>query len=144
MKLPERISLRISCRGATDLSGLIAELIVSSGKKNPYRIYSPKTDYFANATLIRNDFIGQFQDHWESGLTDRAGDIESAEAVVRVDLYDPRWSIQNRDRALAWPLLPYEQTKWASREEQYRYRTSSRNLEFIASPINVDLEKTTE
>src|SRR5207248_2835791 len=114
MKLPERISLQIFCRSAIDLSGLIAELIVSSGDKNPYRIYFPKTDNFGKTTLTRNDFIGQFRDHWESGLMDHTGDIDSADAIVQVDLYDPRWSLQNRDRALAWPLLSYEHIKCAS------------------------------
>ena len=41
-------------------------------------------------------------------------------------------------------LLTHERKKWSSREEQYRYRTSSRNTEFVVSPIDVDLEKTNE
>jgi len=54
------------------------------------------------------------------------------------------WSIRNKEASLAWPLLTHERTKWASREEQYRYRTSSRNLEFIAQPTTVDLDETNE
>jgi hypothetical protein len=144
MNIPERVTVRVASTGETDLSGLIVELTVTSGQKNPYRIYFPKTDSSGLATLRREDFIGQFTDHWEAGLMDHNGTPESAESTVRVALYEPSWSLANRDAALAWPLLKHERTKWSSRDEQYRYRTSSRNLEFLASPITVDLETTND
>jgi hypothetical protein len=75
---------------------------------------------------------------------DHSGTPESADSVVQVALYDPSWSIQNPKLALAWPLLTHERTKWSSRDEQYRYRVSTRNSELIVSPITVDLEKTNE
>ena len=144
MKVPERIRVRIDCDGDTDLSGLIVALTVKAGHKNPYRICFPKTDRSGIASLTRDDFVGQFKDHWEGGLMDHNGTPDSADSTVRVDLYDPRWSIDNREAALAWPLLPHERTKWSSREEEYRYRTSTRNTEFAVSPIDVDLEKTSD
>jgi len=75
---------------------------------------------------------------------DNDGAPETADSVVRVGLYDPRWSMENVDTSLAWPLLKHERTKWSSREEQYYYRTSTRNGEFVVTPIEVDLEKTHE
>lgn len=144
MRIPERLMLQVVCEDATDLSGLIVELKVTTGRKNPYRIYFPKTDRSGKATLTREDFVGQFTDQWESGLMDHSGTAESANSVVEVTLYDPSWSIQNPDLALAWPLLPHERTKWSSRDEQYRYRTSTSNTQFVASPIAVDIGQASE
>jgi hypothetical protein len=141
MNVPERMTVQIVSTGESDLNGIIVELTVTTGQKNPYRIYFPKTDASGVAALTRDEFIGQFTDHWEAGLMDHSGTPESADATVRVSLYDPSWSLENRDAALAWPLLKYERTKWSSRDEQYRYRTSSRNPEFHVSPIMVDLER---
>lgn len=144
MKVPQQIRVRVSCDGEADLSGLIVELTVWAGKKNPYRIYFPKTDLSGVTILARGDLVGQFEDHWEAGLMDHAGTPETADSLVRIGLYDPTWSIDNADAALAWPLLRYERTKWSSREEQYRYRTSTRNAEFVVSPVEIDLDKTTD
>jgi hypothetical protein len=144
MKLPEQVMVRVTCEGVSDLSSIIVELTVATGLKNPYRIYFPKTDSWGAATLTRDDFVGQFTDHWEAGLMDHSGTPETAEPTVRVGLYDPSWSLKNRDAALAWPLLKHERSKWSSRDEEYRYRTSSRNSEFLASPIMVDIEKTSD
>jgi hypothetical protein len=142
MKVPERVTVHVVSPGESDLSDIIVELTVTTGRKNPYRIYFPKTDRSGAATLTRDDFIGQFSDHWEGGLMDHEGTPETAQSVVQVGLYDPSWSVANPDMALAWPLLKHERTKWSSREEQYHYRTSSRNAEFAVSPIAVDLQKT--
>lgn len=144
MKIPELITVHVESPGESDLSGIIVELMVTTGRKNPYRIYFPKTDGSGVATLTRDDFVGQFTDHWEAGLMDYSGNPESADSTVRVALYDPSWSLENRDAALAWPLLKHERTKCSSRDEQYRYRTSSRNKEFLVSPIMVDLESTSD
>jgi len=133
--------VQLMCDSVSDLSGIIVELTVTTGLKNPYHIYFPKTDSRGIATLTSDDFVGQFTDHWEAGLMDHSGTIDTAESTVRVGLYDPSWSVDNRDAALAWPLLKHERTKWSSRDEEYRYRTSSRNSEFSASPITIDLEK---
>jgi hypothetical protein len=144
MNVPEQITLRVVSDEESDLSDVIVDLTVSTGRKNPYHIYFPKTDRSGVATLTREDFIGQFQDHWESALMDHSGTPESAESVVRVALYDPSWSSENPDLALAWPLLKHERSKWSSREEEYQSRISSRNGEFVATPITVDLHETHE
>ena len=126
--------------GESDMSGIIVKLVVSTGYKNPYHIHFPKTDTPGMATLTRGDFIGQFTDQGEAGIMDHSGTPEDAQSIVRVGLYDPSWSLENRDRAMAWPLLTHERTKWPSRDEEYRYRTSSRNSEFLVLPMTVDLE----
>jgi hypothetical protein len=144
MKIPEEIKVRVICDGESDMSGVVVEVIVSTGKKNPYMIYFPKTDRSGVATLTRADFTGQFTDHWQESLMDHSGTLEDAQPVVRVGLYDLAPSLENRDVVMAWPLLKHERTKWSSRDEEYHYRTSSRNADFLLSPIMVDLEKTTD
>jgi hypothetical protein len=144
MKVPERVTVRVSCDGASDLSCLIVELTVSAGRKNPYRIYFPQTDRSGVTTLTRDDFIGQFQDHWEAGIMDYDGSPETAAPLVRVSLYDPSWALRDPAAALAWPLLPHERTKWSSREQEYKHRTSTRNADFVASSVMVDLEETSD
>jgi hypothetical protein len=144
MKIPEQIRVRIECETDCDLSSLIVELTVRAGRKNPYRIYFPKTDSSGTATLTRDDFVGQFRDHWEAGLMDHDGTPETADSVVRVGLYDPTWSRENPDAALAWPLLKHESLEWSSRQEQYLYRTTTRNTDYVVTPIEVDLETASE
>jgi hypothetical protein len=144
MNVPECTTVHVISPGESDMSGIIVELIVSTGHKNSYRIYFLKTDTSGVATLARGDFVGQFTDQWEAGLMDHSGTPEDAQSIVRVGLYDPSWSLENRDEAMAWPLLTHQRTKWSSREEQYRYRTSSRNCEFLVSPMMVDLESTAD
>jgi hypothetical protein len=75
---------------------------------------------------------------------DHDGTPETTDGVVRIGLYDPTWSRHNADAALAWPLLKHESLKWVSLEGQYRYRTTTRNTDFVVTPIEVDLETTDE
>ena len=135
MRLPDRLDVRVASDDESDLSDLTVEMIVRSGRKNPYHMYFPKTNRAGLTMLTRDDVVDQFGDHWEAGLMDYDGTIESADPVVHITLYDPTWSLQNRAAALAWPLLKNERAKCASREEQYRYRTTARNLDYIASSI---------
>ena len=144
MKIPEQMTVRVVSTDEEDLSGLIVELMVTTGSRNPYYIQFPRTDSSGMATLTRDDFVGQFTDHWESDLMGHSGTPASASSRVQVALYDPSWSLEHRDRAMAWPLLQHERTKWSSREEEYRHSTSSRNLDFLAAPIEVDLEETSD
>ncbi len=141
MNVPERITVRLKCDSKCDLSNIIVQLTVTTGKKNPYHILFPKTDESGLATLTRDEFIGQFTDHWEAGLMDHGGTPETAHSLVRIELYNPSWALKHRSSSLAWPLLKHQRTRWASRDEEYRYRTSSRNLEFAALPITVDLHE---
>ena len=144
MRVPERLVVRVSCANDSDLSDIIVEMTVTSGRKNPYRVYFPKTDRSGVATLTSDDIKGQFTDEWEAGVMDHDGTLETAEPVVRVGLYDPSWSQQHREAALAWPLLTHERTKWPTREDQYGYRTSARNTAYVATPVLVNIEVTSE
>jgi hypothetical protein len=81
-------------------------------------------------------------DHFEEALMDYNGSIESAEPMVEVFLFDPTWSINNKKLALAYPLFKHEATKWKTRKEEYHNRITCRNLEFFASPLEIDLENT--
>ena len=142
MNVPKRITVQVVSEEEADLTGIIVKMVVTTGQKNPYLIVFPKTDAAGTATLTRKDFIGQFRDHWESALMDHAGTPASADSRVEVSLYDPSWAIANKQLALAWPLLKHERTKWSSREDEYQSRVSSRNVEFTATPITVDLHQT--
>jgi hypothetical protein len=55
MKIPEYITVQVVCEGEADLGGIIIELEVTTGRKNPYRIYFPKTDQSGRAALMRDD-----------------------------------------------------------------------------------------
>lgn len=142
MNVPKRIAIQLTSDEEADLSGIIVKMVVTTGQKNPYLIFFPKTDSAGAATLTRKDFIGQFKDHWEAALMDHAGTPASADSRVQVSLYDPSRAIANRQLALTWPLLKHERTKWSSREEEYQSRVSSRNTDFDATPITVDLHQT--
>lgn len=142
VKVSERLTVRVACEGEVALSDIIVELMISTGRKNPYHLYFPKTDHNGMATLTRDEIVGQFADHWEAALMDHSGTLEEASPLVRVRLYDPTWSVANPCTALAWPLMKHERTIWSTREEGRRYRISSRNAEFVASVIEVDVEKT--
>lgn len=142
MNVPNKITVHITSAEESDLSGIIVEMAVTTGQKNPYLIYFPKTGRDGTATLTRKEFMGQFRDHWEFALMDHSGTLANADPRVRVSLYDPSWSIANRELALAWPLSKHDRTKWSSREEEYESRVSSRNFCFIATPITVDLHQT--
>lgn len=142
MKVPKRLTVHVvSASGESDLSDIIVVLTVTTHCKSPYYIMFPKTDGSGVAVLTRKDFLGQFTDHWESGLMDHSGTPETADSTVSVGLYDPSWSVANPERALAWPLLKHQRTKWRSRDEEYRYRTTSRNDEFGFDSVKKDLEK---
>ena len=144
MELPRVLRLRVHAPSETDLSGLIVQLTVQAGRKNPYRIRFPLTNESGQSELTRDDFIGQFKDHWEEGLMDYDGSINTASPVVEVSLYDPTWSIENRELEMAWPLLKHERTKWFSREQEYLDRVSCRNSTFTADQILINLEHTSD
>lgn len=144
MNVPEQLKVRVIAPDETDLSGFIVELTVSTGRRNPYHIRFPKTDHHGVATLSRDDFVGQFTDHWEAGLMDHYGNVDDASSIVTVALYEPSRAIANPKGSLSWPLMRHERTKWSSREEEYRYRVSTRNVDFVARPLTVDLQTTSE
>jgi hypothetical protein len=143
MELFENIYLQIECKKETDLKGLIVQLKVRSGNKNPYYIFFPKSDGKGKSQLSRNDFIGQFEDHFEMGLMDYNGSIQTANPSIEVSLFDPTWMLNNKKLYMAWPLLKNEKPNWNSREEKYNYMVSCTNLEFKMKPFIIDIEKST-
>ena len=144
MNLIRPIRIQVASEKPVDLSGLIVELRVTAGRKNSFHIYSPKTDVKGAAVLGLEDFRGQFTDHFEEALMDYDGSVETAESTVKVSLFDPTWSRNNRNLALAWPLFAHEKTKWRSREQEYNHRISCRNSLFDSAPIFVDLNATSD
>ena len=142
MKVPEKITIQLVPDSPGDLDDLIVLLKVKSGTKNQYYIQFPKTNSQGVAELTREDFVGQFLDHFEEALMDYNGTIESAEPIVEISLFDPTWSINNEKLALAYPLFKHEATKWKTRKEEYNNRINCRNLEFSANPLEIDIENT--
>ena len=144
MEVPTLITIQIRLDQEVELSDLIVQLRVSTGHKNPYYIYFPRTDANGYAELTRADFIGQFTDHYEIGLMDYAGAPRDANPVVVISLFDNTWHKQNRHLAMAGPLLKHEKTKWRSKQEQYDYMVCSRNKHFLCRPEKVDLHELSE
>lgn len=141
MNVPERIQVQLICDGHLELDKIILQVEVISGTKNHYHIHFPKTDKSGTTTLTKKDFIGQFEEHFENGLMDFNGSIETANSIVEISLFDPSYIINNKREYLAWDLFENEKLSWNSREEKYDYIASCSNLEFECSPVSIDLEK---
>ena len=142
MKVPEKIYIQLSCDKKVDLSGIILDIKITAGRKNPYYVTTPKTDKAGKSILTNEDLKGQFEDFWERALMDYDGNLEVAEPIVEVSLWDPTWYRENKGSHFAWDLLKGEKKKWKSREEEYNYKISCRNDEFEADPIRVNLHET--
>ena len=130
MTLPPVIQIKVDCPEGGDLSGLIFQMRVTAGTKNPYYIHFPKTASDGTAHITAEDFRGQFTDRHESGLMDYNGTVETAEEFVHMDLFDPRPMMEHRERLLSWPLFMHEKTVRRSRQERVDYFLSSRNGDF--------------
>jgi hypothetical protein len=142
MNVPDQITLQLVSGAGQDLGKIIVQMIVSTGQRNPRHIQFPKTDPAGRALLTREDFVGQFDDATVADLMGSWGTIRQALPVVEVSLYDPLPA--RAAKKSDWPLGVHEKTKWQSRAAEYAYRTSCRNPDFIAEPLKVDLEKTSE
>jgi len=141
MELPEIISFNVVDKSKQPIEGIIVEIKVYSGTKNPYIILSPKTDISGKAEITKTNFIGQFEDHWEMGLMDYNGTIQEAKSKADVYLFNPEWTINNKESCLAWPLLKNEQPLWSTREEQYNYLTSCKNQKYKANKQKVNFSE---
>jgi len=144
MELPDSISVQVVDNSGNEIEGMIVELKVVSGRKNPYTILSPKTDKNGTAQITKTDFIGQFEDHWEMGLMDYNGNIETANNDIEVYLYNPKWAVENKDSCLAWPLLKNEIPLWKSREEKYEYLISCENKKYKAKSQIVNINESSD
>lgn len=130
MKLPPVLTLKVDCPQGGDLSGLIFEMRVTSGTKNLYHIYFPKTSADGMACLTAEDFRGQFNDHGDMFIMDYNGTVETAGDSVGIKLFDPQLLLKQRDNILRWPLSKHERTVWESRQEKVDYFVSCHNPEF--------------
>jgi hypothetical protein len=130
MKLPPTITLNVDCPEGGDLSGLIFKIRVTAGSKNPFYIYFPKTLVNGSTCVTEEDFRGQFNDHYEMGLMDYNGSIETAGDTVGIELFDPRPMLERRQELSRWPLLKHERKVWRSRGEFMDYFLSCSNQEF--------------
>lgn len=104
MKLPPVFLLEVDCRQRGDLSGLIFNMTVTSGTKNPYHIYFPKTSSDGKAQLTAEEFRGQFNDHPDTFPMDYNGNVETASDVVVFDLYDRQLMEKGWKDLIHWPL----------------------------------------
>jgi hypothetical protein len=140
MTLPPIIKLTVDCPEGGDLSGLIFQMRVTSGTKNPFYIYFLKT---ADGTtqLTAEDFRGQFADHYEMGLMDYNGSVETAVDTVRISLFDPQSMLEQRATLSRWPLSKHERKNWQSRREFIDYYLSYRNREFEFATLSTRMPK---
>lgn len=141
MELPDKITFNVFDKSKQAIEGIIIEVKVYSGTKNPYIILSPKTDSSGKAEIEKTNFIGQYEDHWEMGLMDYNGTIQDAKTKVEVYLFNPDWPIKNKDACLAWPLLKNEKPLWDSREEKYNYLISCVNQKYKAKKQTVSFNE---
>ncbi len=143
MKLPEQVDVELTS-GDENISGLIVEMKVTAGNKNPYYIYFPKTDKNGKSLLKQEDIIGQFNDYNEVSMMDYNGTTEAANPEVEITLFDYSGMLKNKDVILGFPLSSYEKTRWKSRQEKYDYMISCENGKFKLPPTMINLEKTSD
>jgi hypothetical protein len=143
MTLPPQIELRARCAEADDLSGILFEIQITSGYKNPYTITFPKTDSTGHTKLTGEEIRAQFTDHWDMALMDYNGSIEEANDIVTIRLFDPASLRKGYEQLLSWPLFAHESTRWHSRREWLDYMASCRNDQFTFGGIATRLPETT-
>ena len=141
MRLPDTIQVHVCCSNERPIEGIIIELIVKSGIKNPYSILLPKTDIKGYASISKKNFIGQFEDHWVMGVMDYNGSVKEAEELVLAKLYDQLSLEKNAANFLAWPLLKNESSIWESREQKYNYLKSCSNRNYKDIELYFDISK---
>jgi hypothetical protein len=143
MTLPPQIELRARCAEADDLSGIIFEMQITAGSKNPYNIKFPKTDSAGQTKLTSEEISGQFTDHWDMAIMDYNGSIEEANDIVTIRLFDPAPLREDYEQLLSWPLFAHESTRWHSRRDWLDYMASCRNDQFAFGGISTRLSETT-
>ena len=139
MDIPLRLELALASDEVMPPAGLIVGMRVSAGTKNPYHIFFPKTDDSGRTALDKSAVIGQFKDHWEEGLMDFNGTLESAPQTAAFFLFNVRDFKANLKTVLAWPLLTHEKTVWASRAEKVEYFLSCRNAKYLLPETELEV-----
>ena len=142
MIVPETIYIELFSDTNVNLSNIILQLKITTGRKNPRYITTPKTNTNGKSELSNEDLRGQFEDHWESGQMDYSGTLKDASPIVEVSLYDLARLREEKELFLDWTLLKNEKIKWKSKKEQYNYMISSTNDKFEANPLNIDIHET--
>ena len=142
MRVPQIIAVQVVSAGAADLGNLIVQIKIDPGYRNAYFICLPKTDKAGKSEIRRDDFKGQYEDHFEIGLMDYAGALNQQGPMVEVSLFDDTWVRENKHLALTWPLLTHQKRNWSSRQAHYDHMVSSNNRAFQCRPIKVDLHET--
>lgn len=89
MKVPELVTVQLVAGDSLDLGNVIVSVTITTGRRNPRRVYFPKTDATGRAQLHREDLVGQFADATESDLMGSWGSLDDASSEVQVQLYDP-------------------------------------------------------
>jgi hypothetical protein len=144
MILPSRIVLKATLGDGTPAVGLIFQMTLTTGRKNPYAILFPKSDAAGVSELGAVDVKGQFTDHWQAGLMDHSGTIEDASQQAQVTLFDVAALRSHLELALAWPLLRHESTLWASRQAKVDYLLSCRNEKFLLPHCAMEVPQGTD
>jgi hypothetical protein len=140
MQVPVTVSVQLVCQTRTGLAGVIVSLSIRAGRKNAYSVLFPKTSESGMALLTNQDIVEQFAHHHELALMDYDGSLDTASSIVIASLFDPRGLMNNREVALASPLVGSELGRWASSQERFDYFVSCQNRQFTATPQEVDLE----
>jgi hypothetical protein len=144
MKLPSQIDIQLVCDNENKLDGLIVQMTVRAGTKNPFLIYFSKTNKEGQTSITAIDFKDQVDFQITMGIMDYNGSIETASQVVNIDLGLPYRKELLEDKRFLESirkgyLQGYERLKWSSSAEMVSYYLSSRNNEFITKPQSVEL-----
>jgi hypothetical protein len=139
MNLPSKIDLQVVCAGESNLSDIIARITVHAGSKNPYYIYFPKTNNDGRTSISADEFMEQFDSHYEIGLMDYNGSFETASQVVDIDIHYQNFLYPSLDIAYKRPLLEYEKHRWQSSKEMIAYYLSCQNDKYFADPQAVEI-----
>jgi len=139
MKLPSQIDIQVVCNDEKNLGDIIVRMIVRSGSKNPFQVYFPKTNKEGRTSITASEFRDQFDSHYEIGLMDYNGSIETASQVAAFDLQYQDKLYPSLEIARKRPLLGYERLKWQTSGEMIAYFLSCRNSEFFTEPQSVEI-----
>lgn len=139
MKLPQQIDIQVMYDNDRNLEDIIVRMIVHSGTKNPFYIYFPKTNNEGKTSLTADEFKDQFESHYEIGLMDYNGSIETASQVVDLDLHYQDKLYPSLEVARKRGLLGYERLKWKSSDEMIAYFISCRNSKFSTESQSVEI-----
>ena len=127
MKMPMQLSLAVHDRSGRPAAGLLISMRITTGQRNAYSILFPKTDETGATKLTAEQIRGQFEDCTSEDLMGHFGQLSDASQLVVLSLFDVKVLRENLSAAREWPLMPYEATKWVSRDAKLKYLLSASN-----------------